>query len=104
MTIQQIKATVAKEQGIELNTLMIQQQTGVADEAGNKPKEPWFYHWENKARIKVSMHEDVYNKIKEDKERNDLVLKDAVAVAARGETAAYIRYIVMIPDSVVATF
>lgn len=91
----------------ELDTLLLQQQESDNPQGKDLPKvkEDWFYHWDNTHRVKIVMHADVYNKLKENKEREDLVVKEGELKTSKGsEGAPYMLYSVIIPSSVVATF
>jgi heme-degrading monooxygenase HmoA len=68
----------------------------------------WLSHWENEKRIRVTVHEDVLAEIKKKADRNDLAIKRQVvgAKVENGVTTreSYVRYVVIIPTNVEATF
>lgn len=66
----------------------------------------WLSAWNNKARKRVTMHEDVLKAIKSEPNFNRLAVKEEV-VEARPATAdkpareAYTRYVVITPTNIV---
>lgn len=100
MTITQIKAALG------ISTLMMIRQKD--QESGAVT--PWISHWDNDLRIRVTMHEDVFNEIKKSPEKADLAFKKqlvAPKLAADGKTIdreGYLRIVVIIPANVEATF
>lgn len=99
MNIQAIKAEIAKQTGANLSTLMLSRQkhpeTGV--------DQPWLSHWDNDKRVRITMHDDVANKIANDLNFEGLAFKKEV-VAKTDERAEYTRFVVIVPTSVVMTF
>jgi len=98
MNIQLIKSQIAAKAGIALPTLMLSRQK---DESGTE--QPWLSHWDNDKRVRITMHDDVANKIKATPDFDGLAFKEEV-VPANAERAAYTRFVVITPTSVVMTF
>ena len=99
MNIQDLKAQIAAENGITLPHLVLVQQF---EEDGKTPA-PWVSHWDNTKRIRVTMHQDVFNQIKADPTKAGLALKKEV-VPATADRAEYTRYVVITPQNIVGTF
>jgi hypothetical protein len=97
MNIQEVKATIGKEMGFQLSTLMLSQQK---DEAG--AVQPWLSHWDNTTRTRVVLHEEVATVIAAEPTLNKLALKKEV-VKEHENVAEYTRFVVIIPTSVVMT-
>lgn len=107
MNIQQIKSEIAaKNSAVILALNMVRQ---FADKDKKQP-EPWLSHWDNDKRIRVTMHEDVFNQIKLNPKMEGLAYKSEL-VAAEYEAdsttvkrAAYLRYVVITPTSIEGVF
>ncbi len=84
MTIDDIKA------GLNQPVLKMARQL---DE--NKEKTKWLSHWDGENRIRVTMHEDIGNRIKANKELDTLEMKEE-KVISRQTGIQYTRYIVFI--------
>lgn len=69
----------------------------------NKVPQPWVSHWDNDKRVRVTMHDDVFNLIVADKNFDKLAYKTA-EVPATPERAAYQRIVVITPTQLLATF
>ena len=65
---------------------------------GNAIENPWLYHWNNEKRVRVTMHEDVYNLIKQGTNRLAFKVKQ-VAAKATGEV--YTHYTLITPTAIV---
>lgn len=98
MNIQQIKEAIASNMGISLPNLVMVRQFNE-----QKEPQPWLSHWEDDARVRVTMHEEVFNRIKEDPSKPGLAFKKEV-VPATQERAAYTRFVVITPLNIEATF
>lgn len=99
MNIQQIKSAIATSLGIQLPNLVMVRQL---DETTKAPQ-PWLSHWDNDNRVRVTMHEDVFNRIKAKPEEAGLAFKKSI-VEATPERAAYTRVVVITPENIEATF
>lgn len=99
MNIQNLKMQIASQAGINLPTLMLSQQ--VDTETGEK--QPWLSHWDNDKRVRITFPEEVALKLKDNPDFDGLAFK-CETVPATQERAAYTRYVVIIPTSVVMTF
>jgi hypothetical protein len=99
MNIQDIKTQIAQENSIALPHLVMVQQF---EEDGKTPA-PWVSHWDNEKRLRITMHSDVFNRIKENPTDAGLALKKEV-VPASAEREAYTRYVVITPQNIVGTF
>lgn len=98
MNIQQIKLEVSSKTGKALPVLTMVRQL-----AEDKSSTPWLSHWDNDNRIRVSMHEDIFNQLKANPAFDGLAVKkqDVVATADR---AAYTRFVVITPKNIEGTF
>jgi len=92
MTIAQIKAQINQPY------LNMEQQTNEL-----KVPQPWYSHWDNDNRVRVTMHAEVYNAILNNRELDRLAVKKAV-VPATPDRAEYTRYVVITPRQLAATF
>ena len=99
MTIHEIKSLINRTEGSNIGTLLIQNQKTTLPGTTTEVASDWFSHWEAPSRIRVALHKDVLLKLKADTNRCDLIAKKQ-SVAAEGDRAAYIRYIVAIPREV----
>lgn len=98
MNIEQIKSAIAANMGVSLPNLIMVRQFNE-----DKVPQPWLSHWDNDHRIRVTMHEDVFNQIKADTSKAGLAFKKEV-VEATSERAAYTRFVVITPANIEATF
>lgn len=98
MNITSVKQQIAESTGIQLPTLMLSRQK---DE--NAVPQPWLSYWDNDKRVRITMHDDVANKIAANPTFDGLAYKKEL-VAAKGERAEYTRFVVITPTSVVHTF
>lgn len=88
MNIQDIKATISESTGIIIKSLDMKRQTkndpsGSIDTATNKVAqlpEPWFSYWDNTARLRIVMHEDVYNQLHVAKAQGQLMTVTGLAL------------------------
>lgn len=95
MNINQIKAYI----GEESLTLVRQKDLNGTDT-------PWVSSWNNKKRVRVTMHDDVL-KVAKDPSFNKLAVKEELVPAkpAQGDKparAAYTRYVVITPANIEA--
>lgn len=101
MDINNIKSAIAKAANIQLPNLMLSRQLDITN--NNEPTE-WLSHWDNENRVRVTMHQDVATKIKDDPTFNGLSYKKEVVaaheVAGVGTIAEYTRFVVINPTSV----
>ena len=98
MNIASVKQQIAESTGIQLPTLMLSRQKdsdGVA--------QPWLSHWDNEKRVRITMHDDVANKIAANPAFDGLAFKKEL-VPAKEDRAEYTRFVVITPTSVVHTF
>lgn len=105
MNINQIKLEVSNKSGKPCSTLTMVRQ--LTNDAAKTPTE-WLSHWDNDNRIRVSMHQDVFNQIKANPAFDGLAVKKEL-VAAKVENgteirAAYLRFVVITPKNIEATF
>jgi len=98
MNIQQIKEAIAANMSIQLPNLVMVRQFNE-----QKEPQPWLSHWDNDHRVRVTMHEDVFNQIKADPSKAGLAFKKEV-VPATQERAEYTRFVVITPANIEATF
>lgn len=104
MTINALKLAIAEKAGIKLPTLMmVRQMELAADGTSSDTATPWLSHWENDSRVRISMHQDVMEKIKGNPQEAGLAFKYE-EVPATKERLAYRRFIVITPNHVEATF
>lgn len=100
MNIAQIKSNLTTKTGGDFATLAMVRQMNQQDAT---KKEPWLSHWDNTKRVRITMHEDVFEQIKAKPDRADLALKYEL-VPANEKRAEYHRYVVIIPTGIEATF
>ena len=98
MNIQQIKEAIALNMGIKLPNIILVRQY---DE--DKEPQPWVSHWDNDNRVRITMHDEVYLRIKADVTKPGLAFKKQV-LEATSERAAYTRFVIITPANVVDTF
>lgn len=72
------------------------------DKATQAPQ-PWLSHWDNENRVRVTMHEDIFNLLKADKNTGGLAYKTEV-VAKTDTREEYTRIMVITPKNVEAEF
>lgn len=99
MDIEQLKAAIARDTGIAVPVLMMVRQL---DQNTEEPQ-PWLSHWDNANRLRITMHEDIFNQIKADKTKQGLAYKKEL-VTATPERDAYTRIVVITPQNIEATF
>ena len=97
MNIANVKQQIAEGTGIKLPTLMLSRQLDK-----NKVPQPWVSHWDNDARVRITMHDDVANKIAANPTFDGLAFKREL-VPAKQDRPEYIRFVVINP-SVIHTF
>jgi|SRR5687767_3336740 len=100
MNIQALKLTIAGERKINLPTLMMVRQV---EQDNPEVQTKWLSHWDNDNRVRITMHEDVFTKIKAEPTFDGLAVKRE-QVPANNERQAYWRYVVIIPTQVEGTF
>lgn len=98
MNIQQIKQDLTAKTGVNFPHLSMVRQL---DET-TKEKQPWLSHWDNDNRIRVTMHEKIFDEIKANPSKSDLALKKEV-VQPEGKEP-YTRFVVITPTNIEATF
>lgn len=108
MTIAEIKAAISADQSFQLGTLsMVRQFNDVpsAEDPKVSVKTPteWVSHWDNNHRVRITMHQDIMQQLKTNPSKADLALK-MEKVPAAGDRAPYVRYVVITPRDVEATF
>ena len=111
MTIQQIKTKVSTQLGFTLVALNMVRQ--FEDEAKTIPQ-LWLSHWEDDHRVRVVMHQEVFDVIKADPKTDVLAVKyeflpEQEEVAVDGKVtvqyrAAYHRFVVITPKHIEACF
>lgn len=97
MNIQQVKEGIALNMGISLPNLVMVRQFNES-----KEPQPWLSHWDNDHRVRVTMHEDVFNQIKADTSKAVAFKKEVVPATL--ERAEYTRFVVITPLNIEATF
>ena len=108
MNIEQIKVAIGAKLGISLPCLDL---AGQLDETTNLVDTTWLSHWVEDGRVRITMHEEVYSKIKADKTFSGLAIKpmevipERIADPATEVTyrAAYRKFMVITPKSIVDT-
>ena len=99
MNIQQIKTEIATKCKVQLPNLVMVRQL-------NEQKEPteWLSYWDNDSRLRITMHEEVFGKIKADpKNFTGMAIKKEL-VAATEDRDAYTRVIIITPKNIEAVF
>lgn len=104
MNINQIKQSIAVSTGREFPVLQMVRQM----EADGTTPQPWLSHWDNDNRIRVVMHQEVFEQIKADTTLAVLAVKreDVPEAINPDKTvrAAYIRFVVITPRNIEGTF
>lgn len=65
---------------------------------------PWLSHWDNNARIRVVLHQDVMATIKANPSVNTLALKDEEVKPADMSKQSYSRYVIITPNNIELSF
>lgn len=99
MNIQDIKAFVSAKEGILIPKLDLSTQMD-----DNKVPTEWVGYWDNDKRIRIVMHQDLMAKLVADSKLEGLALKREVVNPADTNKASYTRYVVITPNSIVASF
>lgn len=99
MNIQDIKSEVSTKTGAVITKLNMVRQK---DQNTDQPQ-PWLSHWDNDSRVRVTMHEDVFNQIKANPLMEGLAYKTE-KVDATPDRAEYIRFVVITPTSIEGVF
>lgn len=109
MNINEIKAEIGQQNNTTIGTLMFvrQMKQKAPDAPETEPDEPteWLSHWDNDKRIRVTLHQDVLKTIQNGGGAafGGLAMKKEV-VPAKGDRAAYTRYVLITPNHVEAAF
>ena len=98
MNIVQLKTELSTKCGVQFPTLTMVRQL-----AEDQTPTEWLSHWDNDNRIRVTMHQDVFGKIKADPKFNGLALKKEL-VEATEIRAAYTRFVVITPKNIEGVF
>lgn len=118
MTIQEIKLEVAAKQNTTILKLIMVDQYEEGDgtlDTNGKPvkgaKTPWVSHWDDAARFRVVMHEDLMSEIETNPTMDGLAYKTQqeaevtkMVAGVSKVRAAYIRYVVIKPEGIRAQF
>lgn len=103
MNISEIKAAISAKVGTVIGTLsMVRQFDADPTDATKKVASPWVSHWDNDARIRITMHEDIMNQLKTNPAKSDLAIKYELVQPA--DKAPYHRFVVITPKDIEATF
>ena len=98
MNIQNIKQLISSKTGAFIPTLLMTQQKNEAKEL-----QPWASYWDNDKRVRITMHMEVLASIVENPTQDGLAVKEQLE-PAKGDRAAYTRFVVIKPTEVLATF
>jgi hypothetical protein len=107
MFIEEIKAAIAQETNVDQGSWMMARQMELGpDGKPTDKKTEWLSHWDDKNRIRVSMHQDVMEAAKT--KNGQLAYKrQEVAETKKADgsvRAAYVRYVIITPLNVEAVF
>lgn len=83
-----------------IGTLSMVRQFDEVD--GVKTPSVWVSHWDNDHRIRITMHEDIMNSLKSNKDKSDLAFKYELVTPS--DKAPYHRFVVITPRDIEATF
>lgn len=113
MNIIDLKATITAITGVAIPALDMERQkskdlTGKIDPATGKVAlipEPWYSYWDNTNRLRVVMHEEIYQKLHEAKKRGrdellaitGLAIKP-VTIVTPVDKPSYRRIVVITPN------
>lgn len=102
--MQDIKARVALVAGVTYGTLDFRQQyKEVVAEDGTKSEveEPWVSMWDNDSRLRITMHQDIMEILKKDRNFNGLAMKDMETVTPTDTTKpTYRRFVIITPRDI----
>lgn len=95
---------VGIKQAVNIPELLFIRQMDETDPNNPVPSE-WVSHWDDNKRVRVAMHNDVLNVIKNDPTVATLAVKKQVVVAHKSATsdemvAEYTRFVVIIPANI----
>lgn len=98
MNIQEIKQNISAQTGKPFPKLDMARQL-----TEDKLPTSWYSHWDNVNRVRVVMHEDIFNKLVENTSMEGLALKPMDTVTPEGKPP-YTRFVVITPTSIEASF
>ena len=101
MNMHQIKAQISAKTGTPIVALNMVRQF---EDDAKTVSTPWLSHWDNDARIRVTMHEDVLNLLKTDADSNGLALKYEEVQPADESKSPYKRFVIITPKHIEASF
>ena len=99
MNINEIKTLIGQQAGFTIGTLDIHEQkdtAGVVD-----PN--WVSAWFDTQRVRVTMHREVFDKIRADRAFNGLAVKSPEVVKPEGKLP-YTRFVVITPTTILESF
>lgn len=97
MNIQDIKVAIATNAGINIVKL----------DLSTDPKEEnpqWASYWDNDKRVRIVAHMDIVGKLLENPKMEGLSYKKAVVQPEDHDKASYTQYVIITPQSIVASF
>lgn len=97
MNIQDIKVAIATNAGITIVKLDLS-----TDAKEQNPE--WASYWDNDKRVRIVAHMDIVNKLIENPKMEGLSFKKAVIQPEDVEKASYTQYVIITPQSIVASF
>lgn len=105
MNIQQVKAEIAAKAGIQLPNLQLVRQFDSNEDGtiNEQAPQPWLSHWDNDNRVRVTVHEDILAELRADPNFSGLAVRKDM-VEANATRAGYIRFVLITPKHIEATF
>lgn len=99
MNITEIKAQISKQIGFQIGTLDINSQ----EDPTTKVVDPnWVSAWLDQPRVRITMHNEVFQKIMADRAFAGLAVKAPEVITPAGK-ASYTRFVVITPKSILAS-
>ena len=98
MNINEVKTVMSHKTGTQVTTLDFSRQKNEKDE----PTE-WLQTWDNDNRVRLVAHQDVIEKIKQDRNYSGLAVKYE-EIPQDGERKPYRQFVLITPTSIEASF
>lgn len=112
MNIQELKLDIAQRasnllnKNVTLSKLVMVRQL----KEGTEEKDEWLSHWDNDNRVRITMHENIFNQLSKDPKMIGLAAK-MEKVAAKAPTEAnpkgveeYTRFVIITPTGIEGEF
>ena len=107
MNIQQIKVEIANKAQLSNPITALNMVRQMVEGTENDPKPTpteWLSHWDNDNRVRVTMHETVFEQIKANPLMEGLAVKHEVVQPEDETKAPYLRFVVITPRFIEGVF